>query len=114
VKLKQLIDCWEESFAGPLTEETYSIRLPVEDAAKVEALAEMYPRRTKENIITDLLSAALNELLSGIPYVQGKRVIGRDELGDPIYEDIGPTPRYLDLARKHLHQRQQQGNIGSH
>ena len=26
-----------------------------------------------------------------------------DEQGDPLYEDIGPTPRYLDLTRRHLH-----------
>jgi hypothetical protein len=25
-----------------------------------------------------------------------------DEMGDPLYEDVGPTPRYLRLTREHL------------
>jgi hypothetical protein len=33
--------------------------------------------------------------------VAGKRVIASDEQGDPVYEDIGPTPRFMELARAH-------------
>jgi hypothetical protein len=36
-----------------------------------------------------------------MPYIAGKRVISTDEQGDPVYEDIGPTPRFMELARKH-------------
>jgi hypothetical protein len=53
-------------------------------------------------IITDLLSAALNELESSLPYQRGDHVVALDEEGDPLYEDVGPTPRYLMLTRKHL------------
>jgi len=28
-------------------------------------------------------------------------VISTDEQGDPLYEDVGPTPRFMELARKH-------------
>jgi hypothetical protein len=44
----------------------------------------------------------LNELESAMPYVRGKKVVTTDELGDPIYEDVGPTPRYLSLTEKHM------------
>ena len=27
-------------------------------------------------------------------------------MGDPMYEDIGPTPRYLKLTRQHLKKMQ--------
>ena len=89
-----LLRFWESSFSGSLTEEEYLLRLPVEDAAKIEALVEMYPKRTRERIITDLISAALDEVVAGLPYVQGSQVIGRDEEGDPLYEDVGQTPRF--------------------
>ena len=36
-----------------------------------------------------------------MPYIAGKRVISTDEQGDPLYEDVGPTPRFMELARKH-------------
>jgi hypothetical protein len=28
-------------------------------------------------------------------------VISTDEQGDPVYEDAGPTPRFMELTRKH-------------
>jgi hypothetical protein len=36
-----------------------------------------------------------------MPYVAGQKVISTDEQGDPVYEDIGPTPRFIELARKY-------------
>jgi hypothetical protein len=30
-------------------------------------------------------------------------VIATDEEGDPLYEDVGPTPRFLSLSRRYLH-----------
>jgi hypothetical protein len=29
-------------------------------------------------------------------------VVATDEEGDPLYEDVGPTPRFLALSRRHL------------
>ncbi len=106
MKVQQLLCLWEKTANGKLTQEEYSIRLPVEDAAKLQALAEMYPRRTITNIITDLLSAALKDVESSLPYVRGDNIVARDELGDPLYEDVGPTPRYLSLTQKHMNDYQ--------
>ena len=102
--LKQLVECWENHANGHLTKETYQVRLAVEDVAKLEALAEMYPKRSKEQIISELLSASLGQLEASFPYIQGTKVVATDELGDAIYEDVGPTPRYLSLAKKYLAQ----------
>lgn len=102
MKMQELLDLWERTANGALTPEEYQVRLPVEDAAKIQALAEMYPRRTVSEIITDLLSVALDDLESALPYVRGEKVVAVDEEGDPLYEDIGPTPRYQVLTRKHL------------
>jgi hypothetical protein len=35
--------------------------------------------------------------------VKGSTVVATDEEGDPLYEDVGPTPRFLALSRRHLH-----------
>lgn len=102
MKVKQLIEAWEESASEARTAETYTVHLPLHDAAKLAALREMFPGRTEEHLITDLLSAALDDLEAAFPYVQGQRVIAEDEHGDPIYEDIGSTPRFNELTRKHL------------
>ena len=64
----------------------------------------MYPGRTREEIITDLLSVALQELQAAMPYVRGDRVISTDEQGDPVYEDAGQTPRFIELSRRHRKQ----------
>ena len=37
-----------------------------------------------------------------MPYVRGKKVVATDEFGDPLYEDVGSTPRYLGLIEKHM------------
>ncbi|MFL3945640.1 hypothetical protein LER59_00005, partial [Pseudomonas aeruginosa] len=37
-----------------------------------------------------------------------------DEQGDPLYEDVGPTPRFLSLSRKYLHELVAQQDTSSH
>ena len=105
--LRDLVASGEKSSNRPLTKSRFDVRLTDSDAAKVAALAEMYPSRTKEQIITELLSAALNELEYSLPYIEGNKVSELDECGDPIYEDIGPTPKFTELTKKHLEQSAQ-------
>lgn len=102
MKIRDLTREWERSAKGRVTRDTYAVHLSLEDAARLAALEEMYPKRQAEDLITDLLSAALEELEASLPYRQGSEVIAEDELGDPIYADTGPTPRYLELSRQHL------------
>lgn len=102
MRLRDLLKTWETSAKQPRTPKHYAVRLPVRDAAKLAALRELYPGRTEEDLITDLLSAALDELEVVFPYVQGDRVIAEDDQGDPIYEDAGLTPRFQVLQRRHL------------
>jgi hypothetical protein len=101
VSFKDLLESWRRSAATPRTARSYAVRLPVDDAAQLAALADMFPGRAPEQLITELLSLALKELAAAMPYVAGTRVISTDEHGDPVYEDIGPTPRFIELARSH-------------
>ena len=101
MSFKELLDSWRQSAGTPRTAMSYAVRLTVDDAAQLAALAEMFPGRSAEQLISELLTAALKELAAAMPYVAGRRVISTDEQGDPVYEDIGPTPRFMELARLH-------------
>jgi hypothetical protein len=102
MNVNQLIEGWDSEAAGELSSESYSVRLPLDTAAKLEALVDLFPLRTREQFIAELLGVVLDEVVSAFPYVQGENIISRDEEGDPIYEDIGHTPRYLQLVHKHM------------
>jgi hypothetical protein len=100
MSFKDLLQNWRETAAQPRTATEYAVRLPVDDAARLAALAEMFPGRSPEQIITDLLAAALQEIETSMPYIAGKKVISNDEQGDPIFEDVGLTPRFMELTRR--------------
>ena len=98
---KALLDRWQDTPAVVNTEARYAIRLAVDDAARVEALAELFPGIDAETVIADLLRTALDATEAAMPYEPGERVIQEDEFGDPVYEDAGLTPRYVELVRTH-------------
>lgn len=98
---KQLLHDWKTEPEPLSTRESYAIRLPLEDASRIEALAELFPGTDRERIITDLLTQAIRELEASIPYVAGEKVIREDDHGDPVYEDVGLMPRFLELVKKH-------------
>jgi len=100
MRLKKLYDTWSQQEAVVLSDESFKIKLPKDDVARIEALAKMFPKCGAEGIITDLLSAALRDMEELFPYVQGDKVISHDEEGNAIYEDVGPTPRYLTLLQQ--------------
>ncbi|MDX1319264.1 MAG: hypothetical protein R3204_11230 [Oceanospirillum sp.] len=102
MRFNELVHNWKSKDTGAITEELYSIRLPVEDAARLQALAELFPRRPAELLLADLIKVALDEVEGRFPYEKGTKVVAHDEEGDPIYEDEGLTPRFLELSRHYL------------
>lgn len=100
-KFKELMRKWETSSKNCLTKHEYAVRLPIHDEARLEALNELYPNVSTEEIITDLISAGLDEMESSLPYIKGKRVIAEDDYGDPIFEDVGPSSTFQNSSRKH-------------
>jgi hypothetical protein len=101
VKFKPLLDRWKKAPAPAKTAQQYAVRLPLDDAARLHALAELFPGQPVDDLITDLLRAGLDEIAAAMPYERGPKVISRDDQGDPVYEDIGLTPRFVDLTRKY-------------
>lgn len=100
MKFKPLLDRWRKDAPPALCAREFAVRLPLDDASRLLALAELFPGRTVEEIITDLLHAGLDEIAAAMPYEAGAKIISRDDHGDPVYEDVGMTPRFTELARK--------------
>jgi len=104
MKVRDLMEHWEKHASAKMTAREFSVKLPLYDAARILALAEMYPARTESQIITELLGTALDELEEAFPYAKGERIISEDEYNDPIYEDVGPTPAFFHKTEKYLRQ----------
>lgn len=79
-----------------------NVAVSQEDLIRLEALADVFEMEQSE-LFTALLHTVLQEVEAAMPYRPGNKVI-RVEDGDPIYEDIGPMPRYL-ARRKQLEER---------
>jgi len=104
MSFKALLDSWLGAHSPELSDERYAICLSVDDAARIEALTELFPGTSAEQVIADLLHTGLDEIEAAMPYVPGSKVIREDEFGDPVYEDVGLTPRFLDLVRNNRKQ----------
>ena len=102
MKLADLIPAWEKTSGQPRLDNRFNIEVPPTEAARIHALAQMYPGKSVEAIVNDLLVAALDELETTMPYVPGYQVISKDDTGEPIYDDIGPSPLYRELKKKLL------------
>lgn len=107
-RVKALMTEWQVSSARNQPQKYVSIPLSLYDLARVRALCDLYPGLTEESVIKDLLSAALDEFEEALPYVKGKKVVAKDEQGDPIYEDIGLTPRFEELTHKYAETMEQE------
>jgi hypothetical protein len=114
MKIRELAKHWEDSAKGRLTKTRYAVHLDVEAAARLAAIAEMYPKRSPEELLGELIGAALEDLEASFPYVQGQHVVATDEEGDPLYEDVGPTPRFLALSRRYLQDLADQQDSSQH
>lgn len=68
MKIKELAESWEKQGNAVMTKQQYAFCLPIDDAAKIAALAQMYPKRSENEIMGELISAALDELLENLPY----------------------------------------------
>jgi hypothetical protein len=102
MRIAELIQRWNQEGHAHSDVRPYTVDLPLRDAARVEALHVMYPDRDLSRLIADLVRASLDELEVAMPYIPGNRVIAEDDYGDPIYEDLGPTPQFYSLSHEIL------------
>lgn len=98
---KDLVKVWEAPDNSQLTPKQISIRLPLHVAAKINALSELYPRRSKTELIGDLLATALDQVGQGFS----------SEPSDPEYSDESPLGKFYYLWQRHLKELEMEAGI---
>lgn len=67
MKVTDLPKHWEQQKEPVERTHDYNLRLPLEDAARIAALAELYPNRSENDILNDMIGAALDDLVRQSP-----------------------------------------------
>jgi len=98
---KDLTKIWNAPDHSKLTPKQISLRLPIQVSAKISALCDMYPRKTKTEIIGDLLATALDQLEDGL-YEEGKLLGAHPQTGEQIHEESGNYLKFNELTQKYL------------
>lgn len=111
MKSSDLHSLWTAPDNSRITSKQFSFRLPVHVAAKLSALVEMYPQKTRTELVGDLLATALDEVVKGMPLIQGKFYDHDPDTGDELYEDVGPAPRFWKLADKYYKELEREMGI---
>lgn len=102
MKIKDLVSYWDKHARGRLTRDAYFMALSDQHHQQFEKLAALYPLKAPQDLMRDLISAALDEIETDFPYVHGAKVVAYDEDGFEIYEDEGVTPEFVRLSQKHI------------
>ena len=101
-KSSNLHAVWSAPDNSRLTSKQYSFRLPVHVAAKLGALCEMYPQRTRTEIVGDLLASAIDDLARNLPAEKGKYISRDNETGLDVYVARGPAADFRQIANRHF------------
>ncbi|MDP1595822.1 MAG: hypothetical protein Q8K80_03985 [Methylotenera sp.] len=113
MKTQHLHDMWSSPDNSRLTSKQFSFRLPVHIAAKLAALAELYPQKNRTQVVADLLAAALDDLEANLPLSLGGQISKEEEhherhISDHLNEQYEPSfyvtgarVRYRHLVNKH-------------
>lgn len=111
MKPKDLITLWSAPDPPRLAPKQISIRLPMLVAAKIAALCELYPKKTKTEIIGDLLTTALEQLQRDLPSRKGMECAIHPETGETLYEDVGIKGDFHRITEKHLRELEKEAGI---
>ena len=62
MKVTDLSKAWQEGQEIPERSREYRLRMPLEDAARLSALAALHPNKTEGEILNDIANAAIEDL----------------------------------------------------
>ena len=100
MKAKDLISVWTAPDNSRLTPKQFSFRLPLDVAARLHALCEAYPSRSRTEVVGDLLRLALLEVEKTLPYYKGEQEDIDHLDGSPIYRGHGVKAAYRIQANE--------------
>jgi len=99
MKTTDLLKVWGAFDNKRLSAKQFSIRLPVHVAARVSALCDMYPSKTKTDIISDLLASALDHIEETLPQWKAEDPIEIE--GELLYGNIGPKVEFHSFSNSY-------------
>ena len=108
MKASDLVTVWSAADNSRLTAKQFSFRLPVHVAAKLAALEEMYPTKSRTQLVGDLLSAAIADVEKAFPSVSGRSIARDPDTHEEIFEEIGPFARYQSLAENNYREMEKE------
>lgn len=101
MKASDLVTVWGAPDNSRLTAKQFSFRLPVHVAAKLAALEELYPSKSRTQLVGDLLSTAIAEVEKNLPTHAGEKFDVDPSTGKELFYAIGPGAQFRTLANKH-------------
>lgn len=113
---KDLLKTWTGPDNSRLMRNQTSMRLSIHVAARISALCEIFPQRTKTQIINDLLSTALDELAAGLktthPWEQSEEGLENLPTQKSRYDEL--VEKYLqEIEAGNSDETSETGNAGS-
>lgn len=102
MKASDLVNVWGAPDNTRLTAKQSSFRLPVHVAAKISALCDLYPNKTRTQIVGDLLSAALADVEKALPSYKGEawHPVAEEE-GLELFLAVGPAADFRERTNYH-------------
>ena len=112
MKTSHLHDVWAAPDNSRLVSKQFSFRFPVHIAAKIAALAEIYPQKNRTQMVADLLTAALEDLEKNLPFksfeadqdiqrMQDEYCFHQGIDSETLYEMGGTRAQYRAFCNKH-------------
>ena len=104
MKASNLINVWNSPDNSRLTAKQHSLRLPIHVAAKISALCDLYPKKSRTQIVGDLLAAALLEVENVLPSTKGQPFLAHEtekEGGKEIYYASGPALEFRNRTNEY-------------
>jgi hypothetical protein len=102
MKASDLVTVWSAPDNSRLTAKQYSFRLPVHVAAKLAALEDLYPTRSRTQLVGDLLSAAITEVEKNLESHAGAPVGHKHpETDEEMFYEAGQIADYRRSANEH-------------
>jgi hypothetical protein len=102
MKAADLAKVWSAPDNSRLTAKQQSFRLPTHVAAKLNALCDVFPNRTKTEIVGDLLASALEEVIEKLPVYPTPEKVGPGPDGEMLYHACGPLVDFQRFANKYF------------
>ena len=102
MKASDLKAVWDAPDNSRLMKKQTSVRLATHIGARISALCDIFPSKSKSQLINDLLAAALQDFENSFEFVPGRDVAQDPYTEEILYEDQGQRVGFLNRANRYL------------